>query len=254
MKEGIQNNGNFATESLSLPGIIAASTLFVAVILGMLLYFDSEEYVLLLLNWLDTKGSWALIMFTLMMAGVVVLILPGVMFTVGAGFVFGVLKGSLCVILGTTLGGMLAFLMARHLFGSRARRYVLSKTKWMHFSDELAPHGWKIVMLTRMIPFFPFKLSNYFFGVTSFSLRGFVGGTLVGVIPFSLHNVYLGSIAADVTTLGVRHLDRTPFEWVFYIGGFMVTLITVWYLKRLAQAALSKYTEPEKMGDAPCRG
>lgn len=238
----------------SLAGIITVSTLFVAVILGVLIYFDIQKQALLLLQWLDTLGVWALYLFTLIMALVVILLLPGVLFTIGAGFVFGVVEGSICVVLGTTLGATLAFLLARYLLGSRARRYVLSHTRLKFFSDELTPHGWKIVMLSRLVPFFPFKLSNYFFGLTPFSLSGFVGGTLLGIIPFSVHNVYLGSIAADITTLGVRHLDRSPIEWAFYIGGFLAVLITVLYLKRLACRTLSKYTEQEKGGDIPCRG
>ena len=238
----------------SLAGTIAVSALFVAVILGILFYFDTQQQALLLLNWLDTLGVWALLLFTLIMALVVILLLPGVLFTFGAGFVFGVVEGSIGVVLGTALGATLAFLLARYLLGSRARRYVLSHTRLKLFSDELTPDGWKIVMLTRLVPFFPFKLSNYFFGLTSFSLRGFIGGTLLGIIPFSVHNVYLGSIAADVTTLGTRHLDRTPIEWAFYIGGFLAVIITVIYFKRLAQRALSKYTEQEKGRSIPCGG
>jgi uncharacterized membrane protein YdjX (TVP38/TMEM64 family) len=207
-----------------------------------------------LLNWLDTLGVWALVLFTLIMALVVILLLPGVMFTVGAGFVFGVVEGSICVVLGTALGATIAFLLARYLLGSRAREYVLSHTRLKLFNDELTPHGWKIVMLSRLVPFFPFKLSNYFFGLTPFSLSAFVGGTLLGIIPFSVHNVYLGSIAADVTQLGGRHLDRSPIEWAFYIGGFLAVVITVIYFKRLAQRTLSKYTEQEKGGSVPCGG
>jgi uncharacterized membrane protein YdjX (TVP38/TMEM64 family) len=251
-KRKISNKGNIT--GFSLAEIIAVSTLFVAVILGVLIYFDIQQQALFLLQWLDNLGVWALLLFTLIMALVVILILPGVMFTIGAGFVFGVVEGSICVVLGTTLGATLAFLLARYLFGSRGRQYVLSHIKLKFFSDELTPQGWKIVMLTRLVPFFPFKLSNYFFGLTSFSLRGFVGGTLLGTIPFSVHNVYLGSIAADVTTLGVRRLDRTPTEWALYIVGFLAVLITVLYLNRLAHRALSKYTEQEKGRDIPCGG
>jgi uncharacterized membrane protein YdjX (TVP38/TMEM64 family) len=251
-KWAISNKGSVA--QFSLAGMIAVSTLFVAVVLAVLIYFDIQQQALLLLQWLESQGVWALLLFILIMVLVVILLLPGVLFTVGAGFVFGVVEGSIGVVLGTTLGATLAFLLARYLLGSRARQYVLSHTKLKFFSDELTPQGWKIVMLTRLVPFFPFKLSNYFFGLTSFSLRGFVGGTLLGVIPFSVHNVYLGSIAADVTNLGERHLDRTPIEWTLYIGGFLAVLITLLYLKRLAQRALSKYTEQEKDGDLPCRG
>jgi uncharacterized membrane protein YdjX (TVP38/TMEM64 family) len=252
VKEENSKNGNIA--GYPLTGIIALSTLFVAAILGALIYFDTQQQALILLKWLDTLGVWALLLFTLIMALVVILLLPGVMFTIGAGFVFGVVEGSICVVLGTTLGATLAFLLARYLLGSRARHYVVSHTRLKLFSDEFTPQGWKIVMLSRMVPFFPFKLSNYFFGLTPFSLRGFVGGTLLGIIPFSIHNVYLGSIAADITTLGERHLDRTPIEWAFYIGGFLVVLITVLYFKRLAHEALSKYTKQKNDGRFSCGG
>jgi uncharacterized membrane protein YdjX (TVP38/TMEM64 family) len=247
IKRVISDKGNITVGNFPLVGIIALSTLFVAVILGFLIYFDTQEQVLHLLKWVDAQGVWALVLFTLVMAVAVVLLLPGLMLTTGAGFMFGVVEGSIGVVLGTTLGATLAFLLARHLFGARAKEYVMARTQLNLISDELTLQSWKIVMLTRLVPFFPFKLSNYFFGLTSFSLSGFVGGTLVGIIPFSVYNVYLGSIASEFMTLGVRHGDRTP--WVLYIAGFLATLIIVWYLNRLARRALKKYIDLEKGGE-----
>jgi uncharacterized membrane protein YdjX (TVP38/TMEM64 family) len=98
-------------------------------------------------------------------------------------------------------------------------------------------------MLTRLIPFFPSKISNYFFGLTSFSLRGYVGGSLLGFTPFSINNVYLGSIAGDLSTLGQRNLERTPLEWTLYGAGFLAIVIAVIYLNRLARRALARYAE-----------
>jgi len=222
---------------------VAAGILFVAALLAVLIYFDAHEQVLRLLWWFDAQGAWAPLLFILIMATVVVLVLPGVLFTAGAGFVFGVVEGSIVVVLGTTLGAALAFLIARYLFGQRARSFVMARAKLQLVSEELTPQGWKIVLLTRLIPFFPSKISNYFFGLTPFSLPGFVGGSLLGFIPYSVHNVYLGSIAADITTLGVRNLDRTPLEWTLYGVGFIATAAAVVYLNRLARRALSRYTD-----------
>jgi uncharacterized membrane protein YdjX (TVP38/TMEM64 family) len=177
------------------------------------------------------------------MAAVVVLLLPGVLFTTGAGFVFGVVEGSLYVIVGTTLGATLAFLIARHLFGQRARQFVMARSRLHVVSKELTPHGWKIVLLTRLIPFFPSKISNYFFGLTPFSLRGYVGGSLLGFIPFSVHSVYLGSIAANLSTLGGRSADRTPLEWALYGAGFVAAVAVIVVLNRLARRALDRYEE-----------
>lgn len=222
---------------------IAASFLFVVVLLALLIHFGAHEQVTHLLRWFEAQGAWAPLLFVLLMAAVVVLLLPGVFFTTGAGFVFGVVEGSLYVVVGTTLGATVAFLIARYLFGQRARQFVTARTKLRLVSDELTPHGWKIVMLTRLIPFFPGKISNYFFGLTPFSLRGYIGGSLLGFIPFSINNVYLGSIAADLSTLGERSLGRSPLEWALYGTGFVVTVIAVVYLNRLARRALARYTE-----------
>ncbi|MGK2943575.1 MAG: TVP38/TMEM64 family protein [Desulfuromonadales bacterium] len=222
---------------------VAASILFVAALLALLIHFGVHEQVLRLLMWFDAQGAWAPLLFILIMAAVVVLVLPGVLFTTGAGFVFGVVEGAIVVVLGTTLGAALAFLIARHLFGPRARSFVMARAKLQVVSEELTPHGWKIVLLTRLIPFFPSKISNYFFGLTPFSFPGFIGGSLLGFIPYSIHNVYLGSIAADITTLGARNLDRTPLEWALYGVGFIVTVVAVIYLNPLARRALSRYTD-----------
>ncbi len=228
---------------------IIISILFVTAALGVLLLFGVDEQVLRLLTWLDAQGAWASLLFMLIMAVVVVLLLPGVLFTTGAGFVFGVVEGTLYVVIGTTLGAMIAFLIARHLFGERAARFVRRHARLKLISEELTPRGWKIVMLTRLVPFFPFKLSNYFFGLTAFSLRGFTGGTFVGVIPFSLHNVYLGSIAADIATLGTRNTERTPLEWSLYGAGFLVAIGIVIYLSRLASRTLARYTREDTKGE-----
>ena len=234
----------------SIVGVIIASILFVALVIAILVSVDAHEEVLRLLQWLETQGIRGPLLFILVMMLVVILLLPGVLFTTGAGFVFGVVEGTVCVVIGTTLGAMLAFLIARHLLGARAAQFVLHHAKIRLVSEELTPHGWKIVLLTRLVPFFPFKLSNYFFGLTRFTLRGFAGGTLIGIIPLSLHNVWLGSIAADISLAGIREAGRSPVEWALYGAGFLATIALVIYLNRLARRALARYTEADAEGGA----
>lgn len=222
---------------------IVASILFVGAVLGVLVFFGVHEQVVVLLRWVEAQGLWAPLLFMLVMVVVVVFLLPGILFTTGAGFVFGLVEGSVYVVVGTTLGACCSFLIARNFFGDRAARFVRSHAKLNLVSEEMTPNGWKIVLLTRLIPFFPSKISNYFFGLTRFSFRGYALGTLLGFIPFSVHNVYLGSLAADLSTLGVRNAGRSPLEWGLYGAGFVVTLIAVIYLNRLARRALTRYTE-----------
>lgn len=248
--------------SLSATRAIVFSIVFVAAVVAVMLYFDTDKEVLNLLLWLESRGMSALLWFVLIMALVVVLLLPGIILTTGAGFVFGVLQGTAAVVVGTTLGASMAFLIARHLFGPRTQRYILSHPKLKVLSSEMAFHGFKVVLLTRLVPFFPSKLANYVFGLTGVSLRDYVRASIFGFIPYSLHNVYLGSIAADIVTLGSRDFERTPLEWGFYTGGFVLTIGAVLYLARLANRLLAEQTGAgseahsthSEPGDEKCRG
>lgn len=224
-----------------------ASIAFVCAVLAVLYAFGIHEEIVVLLQWFEAQGAWAGLLFILAMAVAMILLLPGILLTTGAGFVFGVVEGTLYVVIGTVLGGALAFLMARYLFGARARNFITSRSRLRLVDDELTPHGWKVVLLTRLIPFFPSKLSNYLFGLTSFSFKGFLVGCAIGYIPFSLHNVYLGSLAADLSTLGVRETARTPLEWSIYGAGFLATVAGVFYLNILARRALRKYTGKDEV-------
>lgn len=224
-----------------------ASIAFVCAVLAVLYAFGIHEEIVVLLQWFEAQGAWAGLLFILAMAVAMILLLPGILLTTGAGFVFGVFEGTLYVVIGTVLGGALAFLMARYLFGARARNFITSRSRLRLVDDELTPHGWKVVLLTRLIPFFPSKLSNYLFGLTSFSFKGFLVGCAIGYIPFSLHNVYLGSLAADLSMLGVRETARTPLEWSIYGAGFVATVAAVFYLNILARRALRKYTGKDEV-------
>lgn len=215
-------------------------------LLAVMLYFDSDKQVLQLLQWLDTQGLSALLWFVLIMALVVVLLVPGVLFTTGAGFVFGVVQGTAAVILGTTLGAALAFLIARYFFGASIRHFVLSNRSLNVINRGLSSHGFRVVLLTRLVPFFPSKLSNYVFGISQVSLRDFVCASFLGFIPFSLHNVYLGSIAADIATLGSRNIERTPLEWGLYGAGFVLSIVVVLYLNRVARRLLAEDLSSDK--------
>jgi uncharacterized membrane protein YdjX (TVP38/TMEM64 family) len=186
-------------------------------LVGALFYFQGGSRVVSFLEWLEGLGAWAPFLFILIDMLVVVLVLPGVMFTLGAGFMFGILRGSLYVVIGSTIGATIAFLIARYLFGE-----------------------------TRLIPFFPFKLSNYLFGLMQVSLRDFIFGVFFGIMPFTVTNVYIGSLAADLATIGSRTASRSKMEWTIYGIGVIIAIVAVIYITHLA--SLEIYRSPRCQG------
>jgi len=225
---------------------VLASCLLVGALLGIVVYFDLHEQVLTFLEWVDEQGAWAAFIFMGVMVLVVVLILPGIFLTTGAGFIFGIVEGTAYVVVGTTLGAGLAFLIARYLLGERARGYITSHSKLNVMNDALAQHAFVMVLLTRLIPFFPGKISNYVFGLTRFPFWQYMAGSFIGFIPFSLHNVYLGSIAGDLTSLISGQSERSGAEWLVYGLGFLATVGVILYFNRIARKALARYTETEE--------
>lgn len=225
----------------SLAGIIGVLVGF-GLLLAVLVYFDVHLKLIALLEWIDAQGAWAAVLFILIIALVVIFILPGIFFTTGAGYVFGVVAGSIYVVLGTTLGAAIAFLIARYMFGERARQFVMSRSKLSLVNDEMAKHDFKVVLLTRLIPLFPGKLSNYFFGLTKFKFWNYVAASGIGFIPFSVHNVYIGSLVSDLAAMGEGGMTRTPAQWALYGFGFVCAIIAVVYFNSIAKKALAGYT------------
>jgi len=225
---------------------VVASCVLVAALIGILVYFDLHEQVVRFLEWVDEQGAWAAFIFMGVMVVVVVLLLPGIFLTTGAGFIFGIVEGTLYVVIGTTIGASLSFLIARYVMGDKARRYILSHNKLNVMNDAMAEHAFLMVLLTRLIPFFPGKISNYVFGLTRFPFVQYMAGSLIGFIPFSLHNVYLGSIAGDLASLTSGQSERSGAEWMIYGVGFLATVAAIIYFNRVARKALARYTETKE--------
>ena len=202
---------------------------------------DAQALLLDLLAWIEELGPLGPVILILLETATVVLVLPGLVLTLGGGYLFGFVAGTLYMMAGTTLGATLAFLIARWFFGEQMREYVLQHPKLGLLSDEFTPEGWKIVLLTRLIPFFPYKLSNYFFGLTEFRLWHFVLGTAIGFLPITMVLVYAGTLAHDLTTLGIDSATRSPMVWALYGAGLVAAIIAVAYMTRRARAALDRY-------------
>jgi uncharacterized membrane protein YdjX (TVP38/TMEM64 family) len=213
-----------------------------ALLIGLMLRFGAREHVLQLMEWLRGIGLWGPVLFILIEIAVVLFLLPGILFTMGAGFLFGPVLGTVYVVAGHAVGGALAFLAARRFFGKRTAEFLKNREGLRNLDQRLSEQGWKTILLTRMVPFFPFKLSNYCFGVMRFSLRDFIIGSVIGMIPIAATNVYAGSLAADLATM-TSPAERGPLEWGMYGLGLAALLLLVLFLGKAAHKRLNPKQE-----------
>ncbi|MFT4582550.1 MAG: putative membrane protein YdjX (TVP38/TMEM64 family) [Gammaproteobacteria bacterium] len=237
-------NGSRSSKLLILRRLLLLAVC-VGTLIFILLHFDTQEAIGELFSWLHSLGPWAPSIFVILDVIVVVLLLPGIVLTMGAGFLFGLYLGTSLILLATTVGGSIAFLSARYLFSERATAYLKSHPKLRAISDEFTADAWKIVMLTRLVPFFPFKLSNYFFGVTNFSFGHYLIGTLIGIIPNTVFLVYLGSLTADIAKLNSAYRVLTPWHWVSYGFGAIAMMGSIAFIIQRSRTALRRYIPVE---------
>ncbi|HTL16181.1 MAG TPA: TVP38/TMEM64 family protein [Patescibacteria group bacterium] len=189
-----------------------------------------------ILQWIQRTGPWGPVFFVLVYVLATILLVPGSVLSLGAGALFGVLLGSLLVSLGSIAGATCAFLLGRYVARDWVAKKVEGHSRFGAIDRAAAVEGWRIVLLARLSPLFPFTLLNYAFGLTTISLGQYVLGSAIGMIPGTVMYVYFGSLAR--TGMGDQH--RTSVQWALYILGFIATIAIVVIVTRIARRALAK--------------
>ena len=150
--------------------------------------------------------------------GCVVLALPGVTFAVIAGMLFGPIWGIFACLLATTVGAMLAFLVGK-FFLKDAVKPMLEKNKLMKkllFSDD-RKSDIIILMITRMVPIFPYNLQNFAYGITDIGFWKYSILTFVFMFP-----------GVSFFTIGAAGLTAGEDKWKYFlIAGVLAVAVTV---------------------------
>jgi uncharacterized membrane protein YdjX (TVP38/TMEM64 family)/rhodanese-related sulfurtransferase len=140
--------------------------------------------------WLGAIGPWAPIGYVILYALGTVAFAPGSVFALAGGVLFGPLWGTLWNLTGATLGATLAFLVARYIAGE----WVTGKAGGLlkRLIDGVDAEGWRFVAFVRLVPLFPFNLSNYALGLTRIPLHHYVIATLICMAPGAVAYTWLG--------------------------------------------------------------
>jgi uncharacterized membrane protein YdjX (TVP38/TMEM64 family) len=197
------------------------------------------------LQWVQGAGLWGAVLFGLAYIPAAILFVPAAVLTLGAGFVFGVARGTIVVSIGSTAGAAAAFIVARTVgrkwvAGRMARHPALNA-----IGRAVESEAFKVVLLTRLSPLFPFNLLNYAFGLSSVPFKTYVVASWIGMIPGTLMYVYLGSAAHDLAALLSGQVRRTTGQQAMFVVGLIATVAVTTIVTRTARRALRAIvTEP----------
>lgn len=168
----------------------------------------------------------ALLLYTVLtIVGCVVLALPGVTFAVFAGLLFGPWIGTAACLVATTLGAIAAYLVGKFFLKDSIKPLVM-KNNWLRkvLFEDAGRSDLVVLMITRLVPLFPYNLQNFAYGITDISLTHYSLYTLVFMTP----GVAMFTIASAGLIDGGK---RTTY---FIIAAALLALVMFlgWFIRR----------------------
>jgi uncharacterized membrane protein YdjX (TVP38/TMEM64 family) len=175
-----------------------------------------------------------------------VLLIPGSAITIAAGTLFGLKTAFFVVLVGANLGALCSFLLARTFLRDKVAHWAEAKPKFRSLDRAIGRHGFKMVLLARLSPAFPFNVLNYILGITPVTTGRYVAASLIGMLPGMILYVYIGAAAKDALVGGVSP-SAEPFQQGLKYAGLLATVAFVFMITRLARKALLE-TEKRSVG------
>ena len=186
-------------------------------IFGWSAYLGNTENLKFLENMVQDNLLLAVLIYTVLtIVSCVVLALPGVTFAVIAGLVFGPVLGTICCSVATTLGAMVAFVVGRFFLQDSIKPMAMKNKylkKWL--VDETGSNEIFILMITRLVPLFPYNLQNFAYGVTDIKFSTYSICSLIFMLP--------GTAMYTVGTAGLADKENR----ILYIGIALVLAVVV---------------------------
>ena len=166
----------------------------------------------------------------LSIVGSVVLALPGVLFALAAGAIFGPVVGTLLCWLSMSVGACGAFIAGRY-FLKDALKPKLEKNKTLNkFLFEGADKSDVFLLaVTRLVPVFPFNLQNFAYGVTDIRFAPYALYSTLFILP--------GTAAYTIGAAGIVDAENRVVLIVVAVLLFVVSFGIAWFLKRKADIA-----------------
>ncbi len=196
------------------------------------------------MDWIEARGAMGAAAFVVLYIVATVCAFPASLLTLGAGAVYGLGLGFALVSIGSTLGATAAFVIARYAAQGWVAARISSNPKFRALDDGVAEEGWKIVLLTRLSPVFPFNLQNYGYGLTRIPLAHYVAASWLGMIPGTLMYAYLGHAAGSIAGASAASESRSPAQWTLLVLGLLATVAVTFVITRVARRKLAESQGP----------
>ena len=200
----------------------------------------TQAWLLRLAGWVRGAGLPGAALYAGVYVVGTVAFVPGSLLTLAAGFAYGPLWGTLLVWPSATIGSGLAFLVGRFLARDWVAKRIAGSRRFAAIDRAVAKSGFRIVLLLRLSPVFPFNFLNYALGLTRIGFWRYLLASFLGMLPGTAMYVYLGSLVTSASALTGGVEGGGAARSVLYWGGLVATVLVTVLVTRLARRELGK--------------
>ena len=178
-----------------------------------------QETIRLFIETLKEMGPIGIVYFGMFYLIAETLAVPATPLALSAGYLFGFGQGFTVVLAAATAAACIGFVVGKTFLRSYVETILQQNPKFAKIDRAVGQKGFKLLVLVRLSPIFPFSISNYIYGASSIDFVSYFWGTLLGFTPSTLAYVYTGMVGKEVM-FGTA--DGQP--WYVYAAGFTVLL------------------------------
>ncbi|KRT34806.1 Uncharacterized membrane protein YdjX, TVP38/TMEM64 family, SNARE-associated domain [Acetomicrobium thermoterrenum DSM 13490] len=159
--------------------------------LGVFSYLTLEN-ISRIREWILSFGIWGPVIYIILWIAACVFFLPGLPVALVGGIAFGPLWATVYSSIGSTLGATAAFLIARYVARNMVEEWVNKSPQLKKIDEGVKKHGWRMLMITRLVPIFPFNVQNYVYGLTKISLTTYMLVSWICMLPGTIAYSFAG--------------------------------------------------------------
>ncbi|SDK12012.1 TVP38/TMEM64 family protein [Natronincola ferrireducens] len=207
--------------------------ILISIVIGLLVWllwkyevwnFISIDYLRKFTGRIRRLGFLGVLLYLVSFALGTMLLLPSLPFALLGGITYGTVLGIVYATIGDLLGASMAFVVARYIGRERIEKRLKSSKAFHEIDEGVKQDGWRIVVLTRMVPIIPHWLQNYVYGLTGISFTTYAFVTLLCIIPGTAVWIFA------INTVGRDEGDAK--RTMIYLGIAAVAIVVISYLPK----------------------
>jgi len=169
-----------------------------------------------------------------------ILAIPAFPLTAASGYLFGAFPGTATCLFSAAIAASISFVIGKTLLRGYVEDVLDENPKFRSMDRAIEKEGFKLMVLLRLSPLFPFALSNYLYGASSIRFPSYFFGTILGFAPGTFAYVYGGVIGKELT-VGGDHAQ----PWYIYAGGMAIIVGLIKVIGDVATSVIDTMEDDE---------